>query len=319
MMNRRESLKALSLSIISPAVIPDIAVSLAGNATKKELTYTAYLMAFFMENDQKLYYAYSRNAQDWTALNNRKFVLDARVDLRDPYVARVKDTFHLVHTHGWDHTDIYHWQSKDLIHWEGGPIQVVNDDKKRAWAPEFVYDEDENVFYVFWASLYNGHNTIYYAVTKDWKDITPEKSAIYYDLGIDDIDLTITKHNGHYYAFHKPGSLEDNMGISMMISPTLNPGQQNFGFGKNGRGTEPLPGMVKPIEGPEVIKLINEDKWLIYADPFFNNFMVWETTDFVQYTKTPVSAPRGSKHCSILPITEDELNNLLQQYPVWHP
>lgn len=319
MMNRRESLKALSLSIVSPAIIPNIAVALAKNTTKKEPVCTAYLMAFFVENDQKLYYAYSRNAQDWTALNNRKFVLDAKVDLRDPYIARVKDTFHLVHTHGWDHPDIYHWQSNDFINWEGGPIQVVGDDKKRAWAPEFVYEEEENIFYVFWASQHNGYNVIHYTTTKDWKDITPDKSAVYYDLGIDDIDLTITKHKGIYYAFHKPGSLQDNMGISLMTSPTLNPKQKDFAFGKNGSGAEPLPNMVKPIEGPEIIKLINEEKWLIYADPFFNNFMAWETSDFMHFTKVPVSAPRGSKHCSILPITEAELHLLLQQYAVWHP
>jgi len=318
MMNRRQSLKALSLGIVSPAVIPSIAASLADHS-REDSAYTAYLMAFFMENDQKLYFAYSRNAQDWIALNNRKFVLDAKVDLRDPYIARVKDNFHLVHTHGWDHPDIYHWQSKDLINWEGGAIQVVSNDKQRAWAPEFVYVEEEDLFYVYWASVYNGHNTIHYTTTTNWADITPGKSAIYYDLGIDDIDLTITKHKGMYYAFHKPGSLADNMGISMMVSPTLNPHKSNFTFGKKGRGAEPLPGMVKPIEGPETIKLINEDKWLIYADPFFNNFMAWETTDFKHFTKVPVSAPRDSKHCSMLPITEEELNRLLQQYPVWHP
>src|SRR3982750_430240 len=130
MMNRRQSLKALSLSIVSSSVIPTIAASLADNY-QKDSAYTTYLMVYFMENDQKLYYAYSRNAQDWITLNNRKFVLDAKVDLRDPYIARVKDTFHLVHTHGWDYPDIYHWQSKDLIHWEGGAIQVVSADKKR--------------------------------------------------------------------------------------------------------------------------------------------------------------------------------------------
>lgn len=109
------------------------------------------------------------------------------------------------------------------------------------------------------------------------------------------------------------------MGISLMTSPTLNPKKEGFAFGKNGSGAEPLPNIVKPIEGPEIIKLINEEKWLIYADPFFNNFMAWETSDFMHFTKVPVSAPRGSKHCSILPITEAELHLLLQQYAVWHP
>lgn len=315
-MNRKQSLKILSLSMLSPSIITQAsAVSFTKKQTNKTAVYTAYLMAYFMENEQKLYYAYSRNASDWTALNKRKYVLDAKVNLRDPYMARVMDVYHLVHTKGWDFTEIYHWQSKDLITWEGGPIQVVTEDKKRAWAPEFVYDETEELFYVFWASQHNGHNVIHYTKTKNWQDITPDKTAIYYDLDMDDIDLTITKHKGLYYGFHKPGSLEDNMGIGFMVSPTLDPQKPGFGFGR-GNSKEPLPEMVKPIEGPETIKLIGEDKWYVYADPFFNNFMAWETTDFVYYKKIPVSAPRGSKHCSIVAITENELENLLQAFPV---
>ena len=313
-MNRRQSVSLLSSLLLSFSLKKSFAEDIKNQT--KALTYTAYLMAYFMENDQKLYYAYSRNAQDWTALNKRRFVLDAKVDLRDPFIARAKNKFHLVHTHGWDHNDIFHWQSDDLTNWHGGAIQVVSDDKKRAWAPEFVYEETEGLFYVFWASVVNGHNAIHYVTTKDWTDITFERSSVYYDLGIHDIDFTITHHNGAYYAFHKPGSLADNMGIALMTSPTLNPLKKEFGFGKNGRGREPLTGDVRPIEGPEVIKLINEDRWYVYADPFYNNFMAWETTDFIHFTKIPVSAPRGSKHCSLLAITEEELNVLLQKYPV---
>lgn len=314
-MNRRQSLSLFSSLFLSSSLLKH-PLAIKKEIQQKSPVYTAYLMAHFMENDQKLYYAYSRNAQDWTALNKRKFVLDAKVDLRDPFIARVKNTFHLVHTHGWDHPDIFHWQSDDLMDWKGGAIQVVSDDKKRAWAPEFVYDEKEDLFYIFWASVVNGHNVIHYTTTKNWTDIKPEHSSVYYDLGIDDIDLTITHYNGTYYGFHKPGSLEDNMGISLLTSPTLNPLKKEFGFGKNGRGKEPLPDMIKPIEGPEMIKLIGEDRWYVYADPFFNNFMAWETKDFIHYQKIPVSAPRGAKHCSMLAITENELNNLLQRYPV---
>lgn len=314
-MNRRQNLSFLSSLLLSSSLLKNSFARDKKNQQKAPI-YTAYLMAHFMENDQKLYYAYSRNAQDWTSLNKRQFVLDAKLDLRDPFIARAKNTFHLVHTHGWDHPDIFHWQSDDLINWKGGAIQVVNDDKKRAWAPEFVYEEGEDLFYLFWASELNGHNVIHYTTTKNWTDIKPEHSSIYYDLGIDDIDLTITHHNGTYYAFHKPGSLEDNMGISLLTSPTINPLKKEFNFGKNGRDREPLPDTVKPIEGPEIIKLIDENKWYVYADPFFNNFMAWETTDFIHFTKIPVTAPRGAKHCSLLAITENELNNLLRQYPV---
>ena len=275
-----------------------------------------YLMAHFTEEKQQLYYAFSRDARDWTALNGRKPVFDSGVDLRDPFIGYANGKFHMVHTKGWDHPVIHHYESTDLIDWVGGEIKVVPDDKKRAWAPEWIYEEQSGLFYVFWASQLNGHNCIYYTTTKDWKDISPEKSAVYYDIGIDVIDLTMTKANGRYYAFHKCGSLEDNMGITYMSSPTLHPGDPNFGFGKHGRGTLITQEGVKPIEGPEIVKLNGQQKWYVYADPFHNDFVAWETSDFNTFSRIPVSVPRGAKHCSMLSISQSQLDALLKKYPV---
>ena len=50
---------------------------------------TAYLMAYFGP-DEKLFYAWSRDARSWTALNGGEPVLDAGVRLRDPFLQRVK-------------------------------------------------------------------------------------------------------------------------------------------------------------------------------------------------------------------------------------
>ena len=100
--------------------------------------YRAYLMAYFGPQE-KLFYAFSRDARQWTAMNDGKPVFDAGVRLRDPYLARVKGKFHMVHTKGWDFPTIFHWESTDLITWKGGPIDVVEKAKGRAWAPEFTY------------------------------------------------------------------------------------------------------------------------------------------------------------------------------------
>ena len=32
---------------------------------------------------------------------------------------------------------------------------------------------------------------MHYVTTKDWTDITPARSAVYFDLGIHDIDMTV--------------------------------------------------------------------------------------------------------------------------------
>ncbi len=71
---------------------------------------SAYLMAYFGPAE-KLLYAVSDDARHWHALNSGKPVFDPGARLRDPFVNRVNDTFHLVHTKGWDHPTIFHWQS----------------------------------------------------------------------------------------------------------------------------------------------------------------------------------------------------------------
>jgi hypothetical protein len=314
-MDRRNSLKLVLSSAVSTLFFnKKILANHLTPSNKTTLNSDAYLMAHFKETDQKLYYAYSRDARNWTALNGQKPVFDSGVNLRDPFIDRAKGAFHLVHTKGWDHPVIHHYQSADLINWDGGEIKVISDAKKRAWAPEWIYNESEDLFYIFWSSDNNGHNSIYYTTTKDWKNITPENSGIFYDIGIDDIDLTITKVDNQFHAFHKAGKVSDD--IWHMVSPTLNPTHPDFSFGKAAKATKIITEVIKPIEGPEIIKLNNQQKWYLYADPFYNDFIAWETVDFVNYKRIPVSVPRGAKHCSILSISNNELSALLNKYPV---
>lgn len=134
-------------------------------------------------------------------------------------------------------------------------------------------------------------------------------------MGIHNIDLTLVEHNGVYYGFHKPGGVEDLMGIRLSVSRSLSPHDEGFSFGKAGPGREFLPDQSKPIEGPEVIKLIGQKKWLVYADPFHHPMEAWETTDLVNFSKVAVSVSEGAKHCSMLPITKAELQKLFAEYP----
>ena len=108
-------------------------------------TFGAYLMVYFGPQE-KLFYAVSDDARNWTALNGGAPVFDAKVRLRDPFVNRAQGKFRMVHTKGWDHPTIFHWESTDLIHWTGGPIDVVPPSGKRAWAPEFYYEPSEDLF-----------------------------------------------------------------------------------------------------------------------------------------------------------------------------
>ena len=295
----------LSLVLLMFGVTP-----VAGHAEEPKCS--AYLMAYFGP-EEKLFYAVSDDARHWQALNAGKPVFDAKARLRDPYVLRVKGKFHLVHTKGWDHPTIFHWESTDLIGWTGGPIDVVEPGKVRAWAPEFFYSKAEDLFYVHWASIHEGHNAIHYVTTKDWTDITPARSAVWYDIGIHDIDLTIVEYEGIYYGFHKPGDVDDRLGNRLATVTSLDPKQDSFA--NAGYGRDVLPDQTKPIEGPEVIRLIGQDKWYVYSDPFHSPLEAWETTNFIDFAKIEVTTPDGAKHGSMLPITQAELSTLRRQYP----
>ncbi len=295
------------------AVLPAVAlVCLASAAQAESEKHEAYLMAY-LGPAEKLFYAVSDDARNWKALNNGQPVFDAGVRLRDPFVHRVKGVFHLVHTKGWDHPTIFHWESTDLISWKGGPIDVVEPARQRAWAPEFFYVPAEDLFYVHWASIHNGHNTIHYLTTKDWTDITPARSAVWYDIGIHDIDLTLVEHQGTYYGFHKPGDVDDRMGNRLSTVTRLDPARDSFA--KDGHGKVVFEGQTKPTEGPEVIRLIGQDKWYIYGDPFHRPLEAWETADFVTFARIEVTTPDGAKHCSMIPITRAELTALQARYP----
>ncbi len=293
-------------------VITVVLAGLAGIAHASNERYSAYLMAYFGPAE-KLFYAVSDDARHWHALNDGQPVFDPGVRLRDPFVNRVNDTFHLVHTKGWDHPTIFHWQSTDLIHWKGGPIDVVEPAGQRAWAPEFFHVPAQDLFYVYWASIHNGHNTIHYVTTRDWTDITPARSAVWYDLGIHDIDLTIVEHQGTYYGFHKPGDVDDRMGNRLAAVTSLDPTQDSFADA--GYGQEVFAGQDKPTEGPEVIRLIGQDKWYVYGDPFHRPLQAWQTTDFTTFTPIDVTTPDGAKHGSMIPITAAERAALRTRYP----
>ena len=294
----------------SLAVVILTLMSIAAHAA--EPTYSAYLMAYFGP-EEKLFYAVSDDARHWQALNGGKPVFAPEARLRDPYLHRVKGTFHLVHTKGWDHPTIFHWESTDFVHWAGGPIDVVEPAKVRAWAPEFFYVPSEDLFYVHWASIHDGHNAIHYVTTKDWTDITPARSAVWYNLGIHDIDLTIVEYEGTYYGFHKPGDVDDRMGNRLATVKSLDPKKDSFA--RAGYGRDVLPDQTRPIEGPEVIRLIGEDRWYIYGDPFRSPLEAWETTNFIDFTKIDVTTPEGAKHGSMIPITAGEVDALRSQYP----
>lgn len=290
---------------------------------KKEEPYCAYLMAYFTNSSvpqthERLTYAVSTDGRNWTPLTNAPLPNWEKRFVRDPYLRQVNGVYHMVHTTGFNGCTIAHWTSTDLINWKGGPVQVMPKSKiARCWAPEFVWCEEEQVFYVHWSSKVPSNPsrmTLYYVKTKDWKDINPNDAKVYYDHGKHCIDLTIEKYNGAYYGFHQVGMWRspDDEGNLMMTSKSLNPDVQCFAtMGKPGKSV--FPNEQRPTEAVAGLKLIEGKKWYFYADPNRHkkmNLQAWETEDFKTFKEIEINVPKGAKHCSFIQITQTELKKL---------
>ena len=70
-----------------------------------------------------------------------------------------------------------------------------------------------------------------------------------------------------------------------------------------------------PTEGPETFQLIGQNKWYVIVDPFDYAMEVHETVDFENFTRIQVTFPYNAKHCSVIQITQSELDALRAAYP----
>ena len=228
------------------AAIVFVFLFVCGSALATEDEKAAYLMAYFTNASERLRYAVSTDAKNWDPLTKEPLAGWEERFVRDPYIRKVNGVFHLVHTTGFRGHTIAHWQSRDLLNWTGGAIQVMPEvagKRQRCWAPEFIWSEEEQVFYVHWSSFQPDQSqrmTIYYLKTRDFKDINPEASAVYYDNGRHVIDLTIEKFQGTYYGFHEVGQWKAPMlGNLMVTSQSLDPAIDNQKGSWTGRVAEP--------------------------------------------------------------------------------
>lgn len=253
--------------------------------TVVEETEGVYLMSFYKANEQRLFYAYSNDGLKWTEINAGDAVFNAfdnGIEIRDPYLRRVtqkgKTKFHLVHTWGTDHPAIFHWESTDLVNWnaanggttvEDGKVMLMDGNNNRpgvanARAPEFFYDEDNDLFYVYWSSFVNGRNVHYYTKTRDWKKFTTP--SVFFDPGFSASDLTIIKHKDIYYGYYRDDR-DGKKSILCATSKHIDPTIERFS-GDN----QILPSRYIEVEGPEVFPLQGKDGgWMMTFDKFGGN------------------------------------------------
>lgn len=163
-----------------------------------------YMFSFFMGNGEDgLHYAYSKDGYIWEAMgDNRSFltpVVGGDKLMRDPCIIRGKEgNFHMIWTVSWTEKGIGYASSTDLINWSDQkyiPVMEHEAGTRNTWAPEIFYDEEKDIYMIFWSSTITGHFTetqaeeesgynhrIYYVTTKDFEEF--QKHNFYMNLAL---------------------------------------------------------------------------------------------------------------------------------------
>ena len=256
--------------------------------------------------------------------------------LRDPFIIRSAegDTFYLLATDlkaypavdfgeaqetGSRYMEI--WESTDLVHWsDQRHVKVSSDFAGNTWAPEAVWDPEQDAYLVHWSStLYDNaehegesYNRIMYATTRDFREFSEPR--VWIDRGWQTIDTTVIQHEGVYYRFLKDersrgGDAPYGKSIFSETSTSLTgaewkPLAEGIGLGTIIQG-----------EGPLVYKSNIEEKWYLWIDEFTSErrYVPFETTDLAGgewIASKDHRLPKDPCHGVVLPVTTEEYERL---------
>jgi len=331
---------------------------------------TDYLFAYFVDNagaqEQQIWFAASRDGNNWMDLNNKKPVLSVadsvrtqedidktqnQAGVRDPFLVRSprEGKFYLFATDlcigpeniangtvGWGTSQfngshcLRVWESEDLVNWsEPWLADVAPADTTCAWAPEAIYDEENEDFIVYWSSMTKkaagSYQNVYYSRTEDFQTFT--QPQVFIDNGNDHIiDTTVIRDSeGNYY---RGSAANGTIKLEKCIDQDdwlLQENWEEQGY------ISKIAGFSPSLEGPELFRY-NEDDWIekngvkqetygLYADNFGGvGYVPFYTTDIenADWIKTADNDYNfdtlHKRHGTILNLTSEEYDRVMEAY-----
>ena len=280
---------------------------------------------------EQVYFMLSKDGYHWDALNDGDPVLVSTLGekgVRDPYILRSHDDtkFYLIATDlsinlnpDWGRAQtagsqsIVIWESEDLVHWSAPRlVKVAPDDAGCTWAPEAVYDEENETYMVFWASKTAGDDysrqRIWAVRTTDFREFG--EPFIYIDKPHTVIDTTIIRQGDTYFRFNKD---EEHKAITMEQSKHLMSGWSDVG----GFTLKRLLG----YEGPSIFvtessQACKPAQWNLLLDFYSEGkgYQTFTTDDLgsgsFEESEQMVFPFHPVRHGSVLTLTPDEYDRL---------
>ncbi|MGB3801848.1 MAG: family 43 glycosylhydrolase, partial [Lewinella sp.] len=294
--------------------------------------YAAYLFTYFTGNgpgEEAIHYAVSTDGYTYHALNGDEPILDSRQisstgGVRDPHILRSPDdaSFRMVVTdmvsaNGWNsNRAMVLLKSDNLIDWTSSVVNIQDryegqDSLQRVWAPQTIYDPNEEKYMVYWSMKYGdrGADVIYYAYANDdFTNLETEpKQLLTTPDGGAAIDGDIIYHDDTYHLFFK--TEDRGKGLKIATSDSLT--------GPYTVGDEFIQQTTFPVEGSGVFKLIDSDDYILMYDMYTKGeYQFTRSSDLENFTVVDEDVRMNfhPRHGTVIPITNTELDRLLSRW-----
>ncbi|MGN0243937.1 MAG: glycoside hydrolase family 43 protein [Lachnospiraceae bacterium] len=312
----------------------DITVESNSGSLVTDDKYSKYLFVHFTgneqtANDEQIYFSVSEDALTWKALNQGQPILKSTLGttgVRDPHIVRSPegDKFYLIATDlhiydgaGWTAAQysgskkIMIWESTDLVNWsEQREVEIGVEGAGCVWAPESIWDHEKNAYMVFWASMVQlegdsaAKQRIYRSYTTDF--VTFTEPEIYIERDNHVIDTTILEQDGVYYRYSKD---ETTTQVMLDYSTSLDGPWKSTNLA------------ISKCEGPTAFKYNGENKWGLFVDSLgasWSGYGLHNTSDMLadSYIFTETTQEIKLRHGTVIPITDEEYNSLVEKYPM---
>ena len=297
-----------------------------------EKDYVAYLFTYFTGNsgdEEAVRYAVSMDGYTYWALNDNEPVIDSKVisstgGVRDPHILRCEDgkTFYMVVTdmvsaNGWSsNRAMVLLKSTDLVNWSHSVINIQKrysgqEDLKRVWAPQTIYDPEVGKYMVYWSMLHgDGADVIYYAYANaEFTDLEGEPKPLFLpENGKSCIDGDIVYKDGVFHLFYKTEGHGNGIKVATTRSLTSGAWTEEPDYKQQTK---------EAVEGAGTFKLIGQDKYILMYDVYMKgSYQFTETTDLKNFKviDSEVKMNFHPRHGTIIPITRHELLRITDEW-----